>query len=361
MRIIQLIDSLEAGGAERMAVNYANALVSETGFAGLVATRSEGQLKQFINSEVRYLFLKRKATFDVPAALRLKKFCKSNNAMILHAHSSSYFLAVLTKLLYPKLKIVWHDHNGMSEFLEHRRSPALRLLSVFFSGIISVNQLLKEWAERYLLCKKVLYLENFILNDELAPVVQMLKGTAGKRIICVANLREQKNHHLLLNVALRVKQTFPGWTFHLIGKDFEDRYSEQIKHRIKSESLEEVVFLYGSVSEPRAFVGQANIAILTSISEGLPVSLLEYGLEKKAVVVTNVGEIGAVVNHKLNGLMVASNDADAFFEQISNLITDPRYREQLGAALHTTIEQCYSHRKAIQQYMNFLRTILHVG
>ena len=39
MRIIQLIDSLEAGGAERMAVSYANALSEDIEFSALVATR----------------------------------------------------------------------------------------------------------------------------------------------------------------------------------------------------------------------------------------------------------------------------------------------------------------------------------
>lgn len=45
MRIIQLIDSLEAGGAERMAVNFANGLASKADFSGLVCTRKEGLLK----------------------------------------------------------------------------------------------------------------------------------------------------------------------------------------------------------------------------------------------------------------------------------------------------------------------------
>ena len=39
MRILQIIDSLEAGGAERMAVSYANALANEIEFSGLIATR----------------------------------------------------------------------------------------------------------------------------------------------------------------------------------------------------------------------------------------------------------------------------------------------------------------------------------
>ena len=45
MGVLQLIDSLEAGGAERMAVNYANALTEKITISALVATRQEGVLK----------------------------------------------------------------------------------------------------------------------------------------------------------------------------------------------------------------------------------------------------------------------------------------------------------------------------
>ena len=45
MRIVQIIDSLEIGGAEKMAINYANALSAKIEFSGLVATRAEGKLK----------------------------------------------------------------------------------------------------------------------------------------------------------------------------------------------------------------------------------------------------------------------------------------------------------------------------
>ncbi len=69
MRILQIIDSLEIGGAEKMAVNYANALTDKVEFSGLVATRKEGNLKSHINQKVNYLFLNRKKFFDVKAVL----------------------------------------------------------------------------------------------------------------------------------------------------------------------------------------------------------------------------------------------------------------------------------------------------
>ena len=58
MRIIQIIDSLAIGGAEKMAVSFANSLSSRMEFSGLVVTRREGNLKNTIKKEVDYFFLK---------------------------------------------------------------------------------------------------------------------------------------------------------------------------------------------------------------------------------------------------------------------------------------------------------------
>ena len=59
LRVIQLIDSLEPGGAERMSVTIANSLVEEATFSGIVVTRLEGSLKDSISSNVDYLYFKK--------------------------------------------------------------------------------------------------------------------------------------------------------------------------------------------------------------------------------------------------------------------------------------------------------------
>lgn len=116
MRIIQIIDSLEAGGAERMAVNYANTLVDEIDFSGLVTTRKEGALRNQINLKVSYLFLNKKRQLDFGALFRLRSFVLKNKVTHIHAHSTSFFLAVLLKCICPNLKIIRHDHYGNNEF-----------------------------------------------------------------------------------------------------------------------------------------------------------------------------------------------------------------------------------------------------
>jgi len=357
MRILQLIDSLEAGGAERMAVNYANALVQYIEFSGLVVTRKEGPLLQQVDPKVSYLFLNKKSTFDFRALLRLRKFVRQNKVSVIHAHSTSFFLAFLLKVSCPSLKMIWHDHYGDSEFLDKRPSLALKRILPFFNGVLAVNQNLKVWAEQKLKCNTVIYLPNFPSEENTVSEHTVLNGRNGKRILCLANLRVQKNHFLLLEVAKRLKASHPDWTFHLVGKDFGDAYSRQIKDFILEHHLEKNVFLYGTKEDVKNILEQSAIAILTSQSEGLPVALLEYGWNKKPVVVTAVGEIPSLIQNGQNGLLVTVHDDKMFYDSVVSLIENDALQTDMGNSLYQTVAAQYAEKAILKQYLNWVKTI----
>lgn len=355
MRIIQLIDSLETGGAERMAINYANSLSEQISFSGLVATRAEGGLLEQLEEKVGYLFLKRKYTLDLPALFRLRQFVKNNKVTIVHAHSSSFFFAFLLKLSLPSLQLIWHDHYGNSEFLKNRPSFILRLLLPYFKGVIAVNEKLRVWSQQKLKVKNSIYLPNFYSNSFTAKNQTILKGKEGKRIVCLANLRNQKNHELLLEVAKMLKSSHPEWSFHLIGKDWNDFYSANIKMKINEYNLFQTVFLYGAKQDIGTILEQATIGILTSQSEGLPVALLEYGKYKKPVVVTAVGEISQVVQDTQNGFLVPSGETFLFYNALVRLIDNPALQTELGAALFAVVIDRYAADKVIEKYFKWVK------
>ena len=357
MRILQLIDSLEAGGAERMAVNYANALAKQIDFSGLVVSRKEGALVNQVDEGVSYLFLNRNSVFDFKALITLLNYVVLHKVTLVHAHSTSFFLAFLLKLLCPSIKIIWHDHYGDSEFLNKRPLLALRLIAPFFSGIIVVNQKLKIWANEKLHFENSIYFPNFPSEEKNITAHTVLKGTTGKRIVSLANLRVQKDHFLLLEVAKKMQLSHPDWTFHLVGKDFDDAYSKQIKSLVIEQHLEKNVFLYGTRQDIKNILHQSTIAILTSQSEGLPMAILEYGLHKKAVVVTNVGEISALIQNGNNGFLILANQDQIFYDAVVELIENDTLRLNFGNLLYHTINENYSEKIVLKNYIDWLQTI----
>lgn len=341
MRVLQLVDSLETGGTERVAVNIANALTQRIETSFLCATRKEGILKDSIKSDVEYLFLGKQKRIDLKALRRIRSFVKLNEIDIIHAHSSSFFMALLVKLFYNRVKIIWHDHYGNSEFLNKRSVIVLSLTSYFFVHILSVNDALKKWAQTKLNCKNVDYLPNFAIPDNNKPQTELV-GTKGKRIVHLANLRFQKDHYTLLRAFYEVNKIYPEWTLHCIGKDFNDDYSLSVKALVRELELQNFVCFYGGKTDISHILNSSNIAVLSSISEGLPIALLEYGFAKLPVVVTNVGDCTKVVESDKNGLVINKEDVSALKQALINLIKDERKRIKFGNSLFQNITETYS-------------------
>lgn len=349
MRVVQIIDSLEAGGAERMAVNYANALAKKIEFSGLVATRKEGALKNQIDSKVPYMFLKKKKSIDLKAVFKLREFIKINNVDIIHAHSSSFFIAVLAKLTFPKVKIIWHDHYGSRARESFKQNRILIFMSLFFSSILVVNLQLKEWNKRNMKCSKVIFIPNFASSPNVYSEETILKGETGKKIVFLANLKNPKNHILILNAFQELKLHELGWSLHLIGKDYFDAYSDVIKNFVKSFSLEHYIHLYGEKNDIKFILSQASIGILASTEEGFPVTLLEYALANLPVVSTNVGYCSSVITEGFSGLLFDPSSVTEVKKQLLKLIENDLLKKELGDNFKQTVMDSFSQDVVIEK------------
>lgn len=350
IRIIQLIDSLEPGGAERMAVAIANALAGEVAFSGVVVTRLEGGLKNTINDNVGYTFVNKKKAFDVKALFRLRNYIKINKVNIVHAHGSSYFFAVLLKLTLPSIKIFWHDHFG-NRVNSKNHYLLLRFFSVFFSGVFTVNSSLQAWAQKKLLVKSVFFLPNFtpISNESVGST--LLKGIPDKRIVFLANLHPPKNHLLALRSFFLSGIASKGWTLHLIGKDKQDTYALELRDFIFQNNLNESIFIYGSCTDVASILKQAKVGILVSSYEGFPVTLLEYGMAGLVVICTDVGYCNTIIQNEETGYLIAPNNVMQLQEAFLKIENESFKNSILAKKLNTFVADNYTPKQVIRKIM----------
>lgn len=342
--VIQIIDSLNAGGAEVLAVNIANGLSEIDINSHLCVTRKKGVLESNIQKGVGVKFLNKKNTFDIIAIISLIKYLKLNNISIIHAHSTSYFFAFCIKLFKPEVKIIWHDHYGKNDRLDKRKLFPIKFCSSYFNLIISVNENLKKWANEKLKCKKVVFLNNFaqFTNDKQ---ITILKGIKGKRIIHLAAFREQKDHINLLEAFKIIFKKHPEYSLHLVGKIHNNSYSESIKNWISIENLTESIFLYNEISDIKNVLKQSDIGVLSSKSEGLPVSLLEYGLSNLPVLITDVGQCRKVVKNE-NAIVVPKR-SDLFANALLKIIINNELRIDISSRLNKNVMSNFSRDKFI--------------
>jgi glycosyltransferase involved in cell wall biosynthesis len=211
-----------------------------------------------------------------------------------------------------------------------------------------VNDKLRSWCQTHLHTKTIVYVPNFSVSEVDEEPLSNLKGTDGKRLLCVANLRPQKDHVSLINAFKEVQRSYPEWTLHCVGHDFGDAYAQAIKRLVKEFNLESNIFFYGSRTDVHAFMYTCDIGVLSSRSEGLPLVLLEYGQAAMPVVATAVGDCPKVIKDGVTGLMVPPEASEGLAKALQQLMTDPLQRHNLGKALKAHVEESFGVVRALK-------------
>ncbi|MGE0757694.1 MAG: glycosyltransferase [Pirellulaceae bacterium] len=356
---MQITDSLAAGGAERVSVNLANLLPRDRFRSFLCTTRCDGPLSEFVAADVGRLRLDRKHRWDLGALRRLAGFIHLENIQILHAHASSLFVANLAKLLRPSVQIVWHDHFGRYA-VEKRPAWLYRLLTRRVAAVISVNQPLVDWARNELGMHRdrVWYVPNFACVPVQSSAPESVPGQRGQRLVCVANLRPEKDHLTLLAALSRVKDALPDAHLLLIGSTDNQPHVERIRQEIAARSLECWVTILGPQKDVAAWLRACDIGVLSSASEGLPLSLLEYGLAGLAVVATDVGQCAEVLDHGACGLVVPTRAPEALAEALVLLLQSEGRRRELASSFQRRVDEAYSAASAIRQLTHIYERVM---
>ncbi|GAB3218777.1 glycosyltransferase [Algoriphagus aestuariicola] len=317
MRVLQLIDSLDVGGGERMAVNLAN-YFSENQIPNLlISTRKGGPLEKLIKSPNSLEVFSKSNVLDLATFIRILRKVRSFDPSIIHAHDSSIFWAALIKLLYPKAMLVWHAHYGGFSSANGRFGKKIKFLQAAIDRVIVVNSELLAWVKSdFSMIPKAAYIGNF--PDRVSEC--HVEREKLKWIISVANLKKPKNHVVLVRAFSEFIKSHTGYKLALIGTMDDPEYVEEVNRVIQAEDVQEHVHLLGPVMELKEWFDKARMGILSSHVEGLPVSLLELGLSGVPVISSRVGACGDLLEAGRCGYLVEPNDSGELSMAMRNLV-----------------------------------------
>ena len=354
--VMHILDSLALGGAERAAVNLVNGLPRENYRPYLCTTRREGPLREVIAEHVGRIALERNGRFDFLAIRRLVDFIRLRNIVILHAHGSSLFIASLAAWFPPYPAVIWHAHYGRFA-LEDRGAWAHRVALRSSRGVITVNQQLARWCARRLNVRpdKIWCIPNIASVPPSELPVPDLPGTPGSRITCVANLREEKDHLTLVRAMALVVQKHPTAHLLLVGAYSDpvcsagSSYFEAVKQEVARNSLCGNITFLGQRRDIPAILHGSDIGVLSSKTEGLPVSLLEYGAARLPVVATRVGDCEEVLDGGRAGLLVPPQSPGVLAEALLSLLGSSKLRTEFGERFLHRVQELYSAKSIIKQ------------
>lgn len=348
--VMQVCDTLEAGGMERVAINVANGLPRDRFVSHLCTTRRDGPLDEIVAPDVLRLRLRRKTTLDAGAFIRLSAYIRHHDISVLHAHGPSLFLAAAVAAWSPGLKVVWHDHFG--GFETHDRSALLyRFPARRLDAVIAVSEDLAAWAERRLRvpAERIRFIPNFVAEPQPMKSAPVLPGQPGGRIVCVANLRPQKNHLGLFRAMQHVFTQCPAAHLLLLGACDNPAYLSELQQAMDQLGVREHITWLGVRDDVYDVLRGCDIGVLSSVSEGLPLSLLEYGMAGLPAVATRVGQCAEVLADGEAGILVNPSSTDQLRDAITSLLTSPGRRAHFAATLQARVREKYSEREALRR------------
>ncbi|MFC3415206.1 glycosyltransferase [Algoriphagus hitonicola] len=352
MKVLQIIDSLDFGGMEKLAVNFANALSSKDISNILVSTRKSGPLLALLNNKTDYYELDKKSTLDILSFWKLLKIVKNSKPAVIHAHATSVFWAIMIKKIIPDIKLVYHEHYG-GIIADSSASSRLKILQRFKSslfGCVVVNEELKQYFEGVFEKRvKVVYLENFVAETNyeknICPV---------NRFLCVANFKKPKNHFDLIKGLAIVRQKGVDANLTMIGRVDDQAYFEQLKALILELDLMDFIVIEAPRIDLLPYYINTDVGILISDAEGLPMSVLEFGIHKIPVIVSSVGQCVQLLEGGENGSLVKVNDPKDISEKMLDVCMNPDAREKRVKNFYKKVISKHSEKSFLSAYFKFL-------
>lgn len=150
-------------------------------------------------------------------------------------------------------------------------------------------------------------------------------------IICVARLEYIKGHQYLIEACALLKAQNVDFNCQLIG---DGELHSQIQEQINRLSLTDTVRILGFQPHQQVleFMVQADVLVLPSISEGIPVAAMEAMATGLPVIATSVTGVPELVKNGVTGLLVPSQNSEALFEALLKLYNSRQLRQSMGKA-----------------------------
>ena len=173
----------------------------------------------------------------------------------------------------------------------------------------------------------------------------------------VANFRTPKGHRYLIEAAAKVVAQCHSAKFLLVGEGTGE-LREQAKKQIAESGLEDNVHLLGFRKDVPDLLKCFDIFVLSSISEGLPLSVVEAMGAGLPIVATDVGGLPELVDDGKNGFLVPTRDSEKLADALLTLLRDNDLRDKMGKASREIADQKFSIDNMISHYQGLYREIL---
>ncbi len=356
IKILQLIDTLDPGGAERMAVNLANSFEARGIENLLVVSRNQGDLGKLVENQDSVRLLGKKKTVDQKAFRKLLSLIDDFKPQVIHAHGTSVYWAAGIKIFRRNIKIVWHDHLGISEdVIKKNPRKELNYFSWLIDFIITANESTRDYwiRNRLKTTNSIQFLPNFPhlkVQEKSKPEVFTF--------LHLANFRSEKGQLNLLKAIKILMQRGSIFKVRMVGQAVDKLWKNRVEKEIENSDLGRFVSVENAVSDVAGLLSEVQAGLVASDREGLPVALLEYGLSALPVISTKVGQCPEVLGNGEFGFLIDPSDFTSYANAMQELIVNPDKGIEIGREFNLRVKANYGEQQFILGYESILHKLI---
>ena len=170
-----------------------------------------------------------------------------------------------------------------------------------------------------------------------------------KVVGAVGRLSEEKGHTFLLRAARDAILAGENLAFLIVG-DGPLRAKLEEQARGQGKGALQIVFA-GTRTDVDRLYGLMDVFVLPSLTEGLPMALLEAIASKRPVVATRVGGVPQVIEDGFSGRLVDPGDAKALAGAIRGILADPKAGRRMAEKAYETVRRTFSADAMVQRYL----------
>ena len=347
-RIAHLVENLEVGGLEKLLVEFAKHACRSRFALRFLTLGHRGPLASAIEAEGWTVdSLNLKIGLRPQAIPLLARWFRRERIDILHVHTSGPLLYGTAAAKLARVPtIISTRHHGPDINNSPRAIKACALTSNRIDRVVCVSEdgVSHSIAEG-IRPSKLTTIWNGI---DLERFEHRGSNPSGPAVI-VARLNPEKDHDTLIRAVALVRATDPAFQLLIAG---DGPCLETLKALANDLGLEDSLRFLGTVDNIPGLLREASVLVLTSLKEGISLTLLEAMATGLPVVATRVGGNPEVVVDGETGLLVAPGSPRELADALLNIRQNRAMASAFGRAGRDRAERLFDVRRMIADYEN---------
>lgn len=367
--MLQLISSNGCYGAENVVLELSKALPSLNCFpvVGVFYNTHHANTEMATAVSRHHINLKMfqcHGRLDLKLISSISSFIRKNGIQIVHSHGyKTNFYGRLATVRTRATSIAtchgWIQDSWQNQFYNRIDKLALRFFDTIAAVSSPIKAELEKWKirpERITIIDNGIDLSRFTQCFDMHSIKERLGLNSGTKIIgTIGRLSPEKGHSYFIAAAHKLIQNYPNVVFLIIG---EGDLREALQKQIDDLKLTSQVLLLGRRQDIPDLLAIMDIYVQPSLSEGLPMTLLEAMAAQKPIIATNVGAMPQLISNDETGILLRPRNVNMLAAAMARLMTDEQEAALLARRAFQKVVNDYSSEKMAQRYLElYIRSI----